>query len=187
MDAFAVQKATLCSKLSMDKSPLATISRQKKKYPKHRKFFLICCKNNLKGSTKVLLEEPNPGRDLWLSKHSSLSIAQILLRARASESCHRPLDKAAPLASEFLRGAALGAWECRLHSICPLLGSFVVSGKITNSKQNLSFLYIQNENTVVPLKCITGPNVSTFRNIVFYMNCMVYNCILCKVDVGNSL
>lgn len=43
MDTFAVQKALLNSRLSVDKSPLAAMSRNNK-YPKHRKFLKFITK-----------------------------------------------------------------------------------------------------------------------------------------------
>ena len=45
MDTFAVQKALLNSRLSVDKSPLATMCRNNK-YPKLRKLFEVYYKNN---------------------------------------------------------------------------------------------------------------------------------------------
>ena len=89
MDTFAVQKALLNSRLSVDKSPLATMCRNNK-YPKLRKLFEVYYKNNWEGSTKI--SSANPIRNCGWGKRrgsESLYCTLILLRTRGFESLSR--------------------------------------------------------------------------------------------------
>lgn len=78
MNTFAVQKASLNSRLSVAKALLATMSRNNK-YPKHRELLEVYYKNTEKALLRSSQSRSDPGlavvqRDATESRYSSLTL-----------------------------------------------------------------------------------------------------------------